>query len=192
MGSSQTRDRTYVPCIGRWTLSHCTTRVKVKVKSLSSVWLSETPWTVAYQAPPSTGFSRQEYWSGVAISFSRGSFQPWDQTQVSCILGRRNKCWLNEPTCEWFFWWVSMNWGSRGNISVKNEHVYFEIRKAIYCSERILKFYIWTPQCVWSNFLHTIGEDTIELQRNSKCLTPVNDAQYNAFSLTYPNFKLDS
>ena len=38
---------------------------KVKVKSLSCVWLLATPWTAAYQAPPSMGFSRQEYWSGV-------------------------------------------------------------------------------------------------------------------------------
>ena len=38
---------------------------KVKVKSLSHVWLFETPWTAAYQAPLSMGFSRQEYWSGV-------------------------------------------------------------------------------------------------------------------------------
>ena len=36
-------------------------KVKVKVKSLSHVRLFATPWTVAYQAPPSTGFSRQEY-----------------------------------------------------------------------------------------------------------------------------------
>ena len=38
---------------------------KVKVKSLSRVLLFETPWTAAYQAPPSMGFSRQEYRSGV-------------------------------------------------------------------------------------------------------------------------------
>jgi len=38
---------------------------KVKVKSLSCVWLFATPWTVAYQAPPCMGFSRQDYWSGV-------------------------------------------------------------------------------------------------------------------------------
>ena len=38
---------------------------KVKVKSLSRVRLLATPWTAAHQAPPSTGFSRQEYWSGV-------------------------------------------------------------------------------------------------------------------------------
>ena len=40
---------------------------KVKVKSLSRVWPSATPWTAAYQAPPSIGFSRQEYWSGVPL-----------------------------------------------------------------------------------------------------------------------------
>ena len=38
--------------------------MKVKVKSLSRVQLFATPWTVAYQAPPSMGLSRQEYWSG--------------------------------------------------------------------------------------------------------------------------------
>ena len=37
---------------------------KVKVKSLSHVWLLATPWTTAHQAPPSMGFSRQEFWSG--------------------------------------------------------------------------------------------------------------------------------
>ena len=36
-----------------------------KVKSLSHVQLFATPWTVAHQAPPSMGFSRQEYWSGL-------------------------------------------------------------------------------------------------------------------------------
>ena len=40
-------------------------KVKVKVKSLSCVWLFVTPWTVAYRVPPSMGFSRQEYWSGL-------------------------------------------------------------------------------------------------------------------------------
>ena len=33
----------------------------------SRVWLCATPWTAAHQAPPSTGFSRQEYWSGVPL-----------------------------------------------------------------------------------------------------------------------------
>ena len=41
--------------------------VKVKVKLLSHVRLSATPWTVAYQSSPSMGFSRQEYWSGLPL-----------------------------------------------------------------------------------------------------------------------------
>ena len=40
---------------------------KVKVKSLSRVRLWTTPWTATHQAPPSMGFSRQEYWSGVPL-----------------------------------------------------------------------------------------------------------------------------
>ena len=39
----------------------------MKVKSLSRVQLLATPWTAAYQAPPSMGFARQEYWSGVPL-----------------------------------------------------------------------------------------------------------------------------
>ena len=42
-------------------------KVKVKVKSLSCVWLLATPWSAAHQAPPSMGFSRQDYWSGVPL-----------------------------------------------------------------------------------------------------------------------------
>ena len=38
---------------------------KVKVKSLRRVRFIATPWIVAHQAPPSMGFSRQEYWSGL-------------------------------------------------------------------------------------------------------------------------------
>ena len=44
---------------------------KVKVKSLSPVQLLVTPWTAAHQAPPSMGFSRQEYWSGVPLPSQR-------------------------------------------------------------------------------------------------------------------------
>ena len=42
-------------------------KLKVQVKSLSRVRLLATPWTAAYQAPPSMGVSRQEYWSGVPL-----------------------------------------------------------------------------------------------------------------------------
>ena len=42
---------------------------KVKVKSLCHVRLLVTPWTAAYQAPPTMGVSRQEYWSGLSLPF---------------------------------------------------------------------------------------------------------------------------
>ena len=42
---------------------------KVKVKSLSHIQLLATPWTTAYQVPPSLGFSRQEFWSGLSFPF---------------------------------------------------------------------------------------------------------------------------
>ena len=60
---------------------------KVKVKSLSHVRLFGTPWTAAYQAPPTVGFSRQEYWSGV----------PWPSPKVSHINHLFWSCGLKSP-----------------------------------------------------------------------------------------------
>ena len=57
---------------------------KVKWKSFSRVRLFAAPWTVAYQAPLSLEYSRQEN-KWVAIPFSRGSSQPSDKNLVSCI-----------------------------------------------------------------------------------------------------------
>ena len=54
----------------------------VKVKSLSCVQLIATPWTAAYQAPPSMGFSRQEYWSGLPF--------PSPMTNLDSILKNRD------------------------------------------------------------------------------------------------------
>ena len=54
---------------------------KVKVKSLSRA----TPWTATFQAPPSMGFSRQEYWSGVPLSSPSNS--------VSLYGFRKNRVW---------------------------------------------------------------------------------------------------
>ena len=73
-------------------------KAKVKVKSLSCVQLFATPWTVAYQASPSMGFSvhgilQARILEWVTISFSRGSSQPRDQTRVSRIGGRHFYLW---------------------------------------------------------------------------------------------------
>ena len=65
---------------------------KVKLKSLSRVRLLAIPWTAAYQAPLSMGFSRQEYWSGVPlpspsnwIANSKGNI-PEDKWSLPCHL----------------------------------------------------------------------------------------------------------
>ena len=64
----------------------------MKVKSLSHVQLLATPWTAAYHAPPSMGFSRQEYWSGLplpsplsSLGYSNVNFQQ-DTTIVSYLI----------------------------------------------------------------------------------------------------------
>ena len=61
---------------------------KVKVKSLSCVWLLATPWTAAFQALLSMGFSRQEYWSGLPLP------SPTQRQQLqlkACLLDTTNK-----------------------------------------------------------------------------------------------------
>ena len=65
---------------------------KVKMKSLSRVLLFATPWTAAYQAPLSMGFSRQEYWSGVSLPSPTSM---WDE---------RN-CWVI-----WTFFGIAFLW----------------------------------------------------------------------------------
>ena len=55
---ARTLEWVVISCFNAW-------KWKVKVKSLSATpWI---PWTAAYQAPPSMGFSRQEYWSGLPL-----------------------------------------------------------------------------------------------------------------------------
>ena len=49
---------------------------KVQVKSLSRIQLLMTPWTAAYQAPPSMGFSRQKYWSGLPLRSPKVTLLP--------------------------------------------------------------------------------------------------------------------
>ena len=58
--------------------------MKVKVKSLSHAQLFVTPWTVAYQAPPSMGFSRQEYWSG--LPFPSPGDIPSPGIEAECLM----------------------------------------------------------------------------------------------------------
>ena len=75
---------------------------KVKVKSLSRVWLVATPWTAAYQSPLSMGFSRLEYWSGVPLPSpinSTAGTKIWSLNSWSSVLSN-----AIELDHEW--WWL--------------------------------------------------------------------------------------
>ena len=77
---------------------------KVKVKSLSRVRLLATPWTAAYQAPPSMGFFRQEYWSGLPLPslsvcityplfwFLASSVRCWNYSSLTSFLCFQPRC----------------------------------------------------------------------------------------------------
>ena len=66
--------------------------------SVTKSWLFAAAWTVARQAPPSMGFSRQEYWHGFAISLFRGSSWTRDQAQISCIGRHTLYPWTSRET----------------------------------------------------------------------------------------------
>ena len=62
--------------------------MKVKAKSLSRVQPLATPWTAAYQAPPSMGLSKQEYWSGVPLlQPHKNPYEFYIQENQTFILG---------------------------------------------------------------------------------------------------------
>ena len=84
---------------------------KVKVKSLSPVRLPATTWTATYRAPPSMGFSRQEYWSGVPLKTEccgifqnhRGLFSwiltigIWSSLEINFMVLWGSSLWLHPP-----------------------------------------------------------------------------------------------
>ena len=100
---------------------------KVKVESLSHVWLFTTPWTAAYQAPPSMGFSRQEYWSGVPLP------SPNIYTTICKINGQKEfAVWFRElklGLCNNLEGWEEMGGGrevqEEEDMCVPNVHDWF-------------------------------------------------------------------
>ena len=98
---------------------------KVKGKSLSRVRLLVTPWTTAYQAPPSMGFSRQEYWSGVPLQLLATALHMAGITfQNLCIyvwnpsLGRLLACLIFTETIPLLS--VALFWGNWSLEKLKN------------------------------------------------------------------------
>ena len=105
-----------------------------KVKLLSHVWLFVTPCTVAYQAPPSMGFSRQEYWSGVPFpspgDLPNSGIQPWSPTLQADALtselpGKPWFCFGGNTNSECFFNnSLSSSWHNSTSGNIINSIIY--------------------------------------------------------------------
>ena len=76
---------------------------KVKVKSLSRVRLFATPWTAAYQAPPSMGFSRQKYWSGVPFPSPSATYMIPNKKKVTSVWATVSLIFFFVCLFPWFF-----------------------------------------------------------------------------------------
>ena len=127
---------------------------KVKVKALSHVQLFATPWTAAYQAPLSMGFSRQEYWSGIFTDDPnrREGAEPdliamklqmtWGIITISLL--HRNKTRIRD--------WINNN-----KVSIKNK------AKKKWWEVILTLTNVWSPDlsCMWpwwwmfGQFIHT-------------------------------------
>ena len=94
--------------------------VKVKVKSLSRVRLLVTPWTAAYQAPPSMGFSRQEYWSGVPLPSPSGPWGNPKQNIHPCLKYQLLDYFMQLPHDGQTFSLYEYNWGLTKVFSVSD------------------------------------------------------------------------
>ena len=127
---------------------------KVKVKSLSRVRLLATPWTAAYQAPPSMGFSRQEYWRWVPLPSPR-HIRRWHNVPGSSWipptldLQLANKKW-NLKTSVWTLWmnWIyRLNWGEITVHSIDSSYLgiccHYLIHFLCHLSMKIILFTSW-------------------------------------------------
>ena len=114
---------------------------KVKVKSLSRIRLLATPWTAAYQAPPSMGFSRQEYWSGVPLP--------------SLTLVFWKICLLIELSSFWFHLFLCLQLtSSTSHCKPKNSFMICLLNKT-----NILKFFVhicWLIRLINSSILQSL------------------------------------
>ena len=94
---------------------------KVKVKLLGRVQLLATPWTVAYQAPPFMGFSRQECWSGVPLPSPKRRHKDSKYAYECCI--SYGKC-ISSGKCKLKWQWDTtghlLEWPKSGALTTLN------------------------------------------------------------------------
>ena len=117
----------------------------MRVKSLSGVRLFVSPWTVAYQAPPSMGFSRQEYWSGLPFPSPGNLPDPGIEPRSRLISGRRFNLWATREAI-WSKLPFSLStrcMGSWNKVTSFNSHA-------------LSTYHVWSD--LW-NMLHFIVSD---------------------------------
>ena len=137
------------------------TKVKVKMKSLSRVQLFATPWTVAYQAPPSMRFSRQEHWSGLPFpspgDLPYPGIEPWSpalqaDTLTSQPPGKPNKVHLVKAMVFPVVMYGCESWTIKNSEHQRNDA--FEL----WCWRRLLRV-PWTARRANQSILKEISPE---------------------------------
>ena len=120
----------------------------------SCVQLCVTPWTAAYQAPPSMGFSRQEYWSGVLLQSCWILFL-W----LCCLVACSCVCFVIS-NCELMFNWGTLRilgWDAflrRGSVFTSALHLEALKSRTLFSVFPQQKFRIELPACETLYYLH--------------------------------------
>ena len=116
----------------------------MKVKSLSRVRPSATPWTAAHQAPLSMGFSRQEYWSGVPLP-SPSIYHSYSVKPFKASFRFRMKQSVN--TCHLFSW--GNDWHNKDLVKTAQDYS----RSLQKRQKRWFCLYLFSGFCFVFNFL---------------------------------------
>ena len=145
---------------------------KVKVKSLSHVQLFTTPWTAAHQAPPSMGFSRQEYWSGVpspsplyTVPLNKNahlSKWSWSKVTSHCDHPGSQHVFLTFSSILLIQWTTIDKYAAQRQL---NKQIQFQK----YFSEDKLSYEFQHKVYKWANFSHTTKNLYILKHLDTRC-----------------------
>ena len=124
------------------------------------------PWTIALQAPLSTGILKAEIQEWVAMPSSRSSSQPRDQTQVSCIAGRFFTIWATREALSSMDWLLSI-------FPLESSKFYTKSYQSLYLCHGLLTLqYSSCPpldvRCLYAGF-HSYAHSALHLETSSNC-----------------------
>ena len=148
-------------------------KVKVKVRSLSRVQLLATPWTAAYQAPRSMGFSRQEYWSGVPLPSPIRSMNQDKLEVVKQEMARVNIDILGIS---------KLKWTGTGEFNSDDHYIY-------YCGQESLRRNRRNGGAIMVNkrVRNAVLRCNLKQRLNDLCLLPRRIIQYHSNPSLCPN-----